>query len=142
MPIFAAGQLVAAPLRFAISRTANALGNISSEYDGTVCWQRQGVFGTLGEGIAVGDFLGTTIVGRLAGSAILLGLRQNIVGQFPEAPRGANGYPISLSGVDSYYLWETKKYFQKRNTPLYDPPRVCLVSANQYQLPVLNDSFN
>lgn len=109
----------------------------SADYDIFSCYTRGNVFSSQDGPLLVSTSLGPPIVGRLEGAGTMLGMREGITTEFQVVPRGANGASVA-GGL--YYVWEPALYFRKPRTLLARRPRVCLVSANRHQLPVLNDT--
>lgn len=141
MKLGAPGKVVGAQPNPAQSRGSINLGEsgypFSADYDIYSCLQRDNVFGTQTEGLLVSTGLGPPIVGRLAGSGTMLGLRDKLTTEFQTVPRGANGVQI-CSG--SYAIWESQFNFAQKKRCLRLQPRVALVSANKYQLPTETDA--
>lgn len=140
MNLDAPGRLLSYPgvpsnSRVAVNRGDN--GETSTDYDTFSCYTRGSVFSSQDGPLLVSTGLGPPIVGRLAGAATMLGMREAVNTEFQTVPRGSNGYSL-LGGL--YHVWESSFYFAQPNRVPRLRPRVCLVSANQYQLPVVSDT--
>lgn len=141
MNLGAPGRLLSYPGVPANSRASVNRGDDGqppeADYDIFSCITRDSVFSSQDGPLLVSTGLGPPIVGRLAGSGTMLGIRDSINTEFQTVPRGSNG--ASLGG-GLYYVWESSYYFASPRRAARLRPRVCVVSANQFQLPVLGDS--